>query len=75
VSPRPLRCQHCRELVLVFESPCPFIDPELYVCRHCLTPIAGRENVQLELPQLDGRGGTLREEQRRYDPAIAAIPF
>jgi hypothetical protein len=74
MSPRLLHCQHCRELVLVFESPCPFIDPGLYVCSSCLTPRTDSRSVQLCL-QLDGRGGTCREEERRYDPEIAAIPF
>lgn len=63
MSERTLTCIQCACPVQVHEIPRPFIDPHLFVCGHCLKPA----RVQLELGP--------RREERRYDPAIAAVPF
>ena len=60
---RILTCIRCGQPVRVHEEPREFIDPSLFVGGCCLEP-----SDQLEL---DGE----REETRRYDPAIAAVPF
>ena len=69
-------CTRCGTTVRVFELPGPFIDPDLYVgvvCRR-FHPDASDDvqGVQLALGT-DGEVGM--EEVRRYDPAIAEIPF
>lgn len=62
---RDLACSRCADLVRVLELPHEFIDPQLFVCEQCLQPAAG----QLEIAQGP------RRETRRYDPAIARIPY
>lgn len=60
---RTLTCTQCATPIQVFEIPRPFIDPDLFVCGHCLKPA----RVQLNLEP--------RTETRTYNPAIAAIPY
>ena len=60
---RRLTCIRCGQRIIVHEEPVEFIDPYLFVGGCCLEP---REQLEL-----DGE----REETRRYDPAIAEVPF
>ncbi len=60
-SSRILNCIRCRNNVRVYEIPRQFIDPTRYVCGWCLE----RKQPGLLDPL---------EEQRRYDPDIAALP-
>lgn len=59
---RTLTCTRCANHIHVFEQPAPFIDPQRYVCHWCLKD---KTPTLLDHPL---------QEQRRHDPAIAALP-
>lgn len=63
---RELVCTRCADLVEVHEHPREWIDPDLYVCGTCLSPV---ERPQLRLVQ----GG--RSETPAYDPTQMEIPY
>lgn len=56
---RKLTCIKCGLVWTVFEIPRPFIDPERFDCLQCGT-------LDLLTPTV---------QARRYDPAIAELPF
>jgi hypothetical protein len=65
MSYRVLVCTSCREYVGVHEIPDRWIDPDLYLCGTCHTPVPDGHQMPLEPP----------EHTPRYDPAQAEIPF
>lgn len=67
---RRIACSKCQQVWLVHEIPVEFIDPALYVGTCCLRPKQPDQPELLRL-QLDEPG----VDERRYDPAIARIPY
>lgn len=73
MSWRTLVCTRCDEEVSVWEYTLiegeevelVFVDPELFVCERCSEPAVPLWREEHEQ----------REERRRYDPTISAIPF
>lgn len=71
IEPRRFTCTSCGQEIDVFELPVPFVDAERFRCIPCMD--SRHEAVQLELVGSSARPA--RREERRYDPAQAAVPY
>lgn len=67
---RLIRCTRCPQQWDVIEIPRPFVDPDLYVCPTCRTPVGGEQLAIDDDPE-----PIVPIDELHYDPAIAEIPL